>query len=56
MGLALVVSPHVRARLAAWVVTGGLVIANAVAPWNHAYLFDLLQAAAAGAARNSPGF
>ena len=56
VGLALLVSPHVRARLPAWLAITGLVVANAVAPWNHAYLLDILHATEAGAVRNSPGF
>jgi hypothetical protein len=56
LGLAVVISPHVRARLPAWVAAGGLVVANALAPWNYPYLFDILQAAGAGAVRNSLGF
>jgi hypothetical protein len=35
---------------------GGLIVANAVAPWNHPYLLDILHAAAAGAVRNSLTF
>ncbi len=56
VGLAILISPHIRARLPAWLAIGGLVVANAVAPWNYPYLSDILQAAAAGAVRNSLGF
>jgi hypothetical protein len=34
----------------------GLIVANAMAPWNHPYLLDILHAAAAGAVRNSLSF
>jgi len=56
MGLAILISPHIRARLLAWLAIGGLVVANAIAPWNHPYLLDILHAAAAGAVRNSLSF
>jgi hypothetical protein len=56
VGLAMLISPHIRARLPAWLAIGGLIVANAVAPWNYPYLSDILQAAAAGAVRNSLGF
>ena len=55
VGLALLISPHIRARLPAWLAIAGLVVANTVAPWNHAYLLDILHAAEAGAVRNSAG-
>jgi hypothetical protein len=55
-GLALLISPHIRARLPAWLAVGTLIVANAVAPWNHPYLLDILHAAAAGAVRNSLSF
>ncbi len=56
VGLAILISPHVRARLPAWLAVGGLIAANAVAPWNHPYLLDILHAAAAGAVRDSLTF
>jgi hypothetical protein len=56
VGLAVLVFPHIRARLPAWLAMGGLIVANAVAPWNHPYLLDILHAAAAGAVRNSLTF
>jgi hypothetical protein len=56
VGLAILISPHVRARLPAWLAIGGLIVANAMAPWNHPYLLDILHAAAAGAVRNSLSF
>jgi hypothetical protein len=55
-GLAVLISPHVRARLPAWAVVGVLVVANAVAPWNQPYLFDLVQAAAAGSVQHNLRF
>jgi hypothetical protein len=56
VGLAILVCPHIRARLPTWLVIGGLIVANAGAPWNHPYLLDILHAAAAGAVRNSLSF
>jgi hypothetical protein len=56
VGLAILISPHIRARMPAWLAIGGLIVANAVAPWNHPYLLDILHAAAAGAVRNSLSF
>lgn len=56
VGLAILISPHIRARLLAWLVIGGLIVANAIAPWNQPYLLDILHAAAAGAVRNSLSF
>ena len=55
-GLAVLISPHVRARLLAWAAIGALVVANAVAPWNQPYLFDLMQAASAGSVQDSLRF
>ncbi|MGZ5904308.1 MAG: hypothetical protein ACXWKQ_03090, partial [Reyranella sp.] len=55
-GLALLISPHIRAHLPVWLTVGTLIVANAVAPWNHPYLLDILHAAAAGAVRNSLSF
>jgi hypothetical protein len=56
VGLAILISPHIRARLPAWLAIGGLIVVNAVAPWNHPYLLDILHAAAAGAVRDSLSF
>jgi hypothetical protein len=56
VGLAILISPHIRARLSVWLAIGGLTVANAVAPWNHPYLLDILHAAAAGAVRASVTF
>ncbi|WP_421994657.1 hypothetical protein [Reyranella sp.] len=44
LGVAYLVEPHVRRP--AWLVAGGLVLANAVAPWNWPYLADLAEVAA----------
>ena len=54
VGLAILISPHIRARLLAWLAIGGLIVANAIAPWNHPYLLDILHAAAAGAGAQQP--
>jgi hypothetical protein len=51
VGLAVLISPHIRARLLAWAAVGGLLVANALAPWNHPYLSDILHAASAGSVR-----
>ena len=56
VGVALALFPHVRRRLPAWAVAIGLVLVNAFAPWNYGYLFDILDAANAGAVRDSLGF
>jgi hypothetical protein len=42
--------------LLAWLAIGGLIVTNAIAPWNQPYLLDILHAAAAGAVRNSLSF
>ena len=55
-GLAVLISPHVRARLPAWAAIGALVVVNAVAPWNQPYLFDLVQAASAGSVQDNLRF
>jgi len=56
LGVAGAISPHVRARLPYWAIAAGLVLVNAFAPWNYDYYFDILQAANAGAVRNSLSF
>jgi hypothetical protein len=53
LGLAIVICRHVRAHLPAWAAVGGIVLANALAPWNYPYLIDILEAVRAGAVRNS---
>jgi hypothetical protein len=55
LGVALVISPHVRMRPLAWAAASGLVLVNAFAPWNDDYLIDILQAADAGAVRSNLG-
>jgi len=42
--------------LPAWAAIGALVVANAVAPWNQPYLFDLMQAASAGSVQQNLRF
>jgi hypothetical protein len=40
--------------LLAWLAIGGLIVTNAIAPWNQPYLLDILHAAAAGAGAQQP--
>lgn len=49
---ALALCPHVRARWVGWTVMGLVVAANAVAPYNHAYLLDLWAVAQGGGVRD----
>ncbi len=49
--LAAIVSPHVRNRPTVPMIMVAVIVLNAVAPWNHAYLTDILDAVEAGAAR-----
>lgn len=51
LALALLVCTHVRRLWRAWLAVGALVVAGALAPWNHAYLADLWNAIAAGGVR-----
>lgn len=51
--LALVISDHIRARWRMWSVVAALVLANAVAPYNHPYLIDFWEAATSGRVRDS---
>src|SRR5262249_48976710 len=44
---ALVFQPHVRRPWRGWLVVGVLAIANALAPYNHPYLIDILSSAGA---------
>ncbi len=53
LALALLASDHVRARPLPWGGVLFLVLANAVAPYNHAYLADIWEAAHAGYVRGS---
>jgi hypothetical protein len=50
--LALAVCPHIRARWRGWTAMGLVVTANAVAPYNHPYLLDLLAVTEAGGIRD----
>ncbi|MFO1161689.1 MAG: hypothetical protein U1E60_22815 [Reyranellaceae bacterium] len=54
--LAAIVSPHIRERPAIPLIVVGLIILNAVAPWNHAYLADIFEAMDAGAVRSKLTF
>jgi hypothetical protein len=56
MAVALALSPHMRSRLAAWLLLAAALIGNALAPWNDPYLADIVAAARAGAVRNSISF
>jgi hypothetical protein len=56
LAVAIALSPHMRSRRTAWLLVLGLLAANALAPWNGPYLSDILQAAHAGAVRNSINF
>lgn len=51
--VALVVSPHIRDRWRLWSCTLVLVLANVAAPYSHAYLADIWEAANAGYVRAS---
>ncbi|MBI3196266.1 MAG: hypothetical protein HYZ40_01915 [Rhodospirillales bacterium] len=51
LGLALFFFPHVRDRWKGWLAVGGLVVANALAPYNLPYLRDIWDAAGAGKVR-----
>ena len=51
--LALLVGPHVRVRWRVWIVMAVLVTANAMAPYNHAYLLDVLAVVKAGGVRHN---
>jgi hypothetical protein len=50
---AIVVSSHIRARRVAWTVAGVAVTANALAPYSHPYLVDIVGAAQTGAVRDN---
>ncbi len=55
VGFALLVSPHIRGQWRIWMTVGGVAALNAVAPYNHAYLADVLGAVRAGGVRDSFG-
>lgn len=45
--------PHVRRQWLGWSIVGGLTVANALAPYSHPYLIDILASAQDGAVRSS---
>lgn len=53
VGFALLFHPHVGRHWRAWVAVGALLVLNALAPHNHAYLADILASAQSGAVRKS---
>jgi hypothetical protein len=53
VGFAMLFHPHVRRHWLAWLALVALLAANAVAPWNRAYVGDILGWATTGAIRNS---
>lgn len=55
LALSLLFFPHVRERWKGWLAVGALVVANALAPYNHAYLTDIWNAAGAGKVRGGLG-
>jgi hypothetical protein len=53
VAFAVLVQPHVRRHWSGWFIVGALVVAIAVAPFNHPYIIDILDAAKGGAIRSS---
>ena len=53
VAFAILVQPHVRRHWLGWFIVCALVLAVAVVPSNHPYLFDILNAAKGGAVRSS---
>ena len=53
LGFAMLFHRHIRRRWLAWLVLALLVLANALAPWNWAYLADIRDWSTAGAVRSS---
>lgn len=53
VGFALLFHPHVGRHWRAWLIVCGLLVANALAPYNHAYLGDITSWATSGAVRKS---
>lgn len=53
VAFALLVSPHIRDQWRTWVTVGGATALNAIAPYNHAYLADVLGAVQSGGVRDS---
>jgi hypothetical protein len=49
---ALLIAPHIRQRTLRWSMAGGLIVAQALAPWNAPYLADIFAAVASGAANS----
>ncbi len=55
VGFAMLFHPHVGRHWRAWLALGALLGLNALAPYNHAYLTDILSWATAGAVRKAAG-
>jgi len=53
LGFAMLFHPHVRRYWRAWLVVGALLMLNALAPHNQAYLADILAWATSGAVRRA---
>jgi hypothetical protein len=53
VGFAVLFHPHVGRHWRAWLAVSALLILNALAPHNHAYLADILASAHSGAVRKS---
>lgn len=53
VAFAVLFHPHVRRRWAGWLAVGAFVVGNALAPYNHPYLLDILAASKAQAIRSS---
>lgn len=53
VGFAVLFHRHVRRRWLLWLAVGALVSANAIAPWNRAYLADIHDWSTSGAVRNN---
>lgn len=54
LAAAVAIMPHVRRRWLAVAVIGGLLLGNAFAPWNKAYVADIFAAVGTGAAVTNP--
>ena len=55
VGFALLVSPHIHGQWRIWLTVAGVASLNAIAPYNYAYLADVLGAVQAGGVRDSLG-
>ena len=53
VGFAVLFHPHVARHWRVWLVLGALLALNALAPYNRAYLADILASAASGAVRRA---